>query len=35
MAKQLSGKQRSWIAYYVGESHFNATDAARRAGYSE
>ena len=35
MAKQLSGKQRSWISHYVGDSHFNATDAARRAGYSD
>lgn len=30
----LTGKQRLFVSYYLGESKFNATDAARRAGYS-
>lgn len=31
--KELTPKQSLFIAYYVGESNHNATDAARRAGY--
>lgn len=32
--KELTPKQSLFIAYYVGESNHNATDAARRAGYT-
>jgi phage terminase small subunit len=31
--KPLSQKQRAWADYYVGKAHFNATEAARLAGY--
>lgn len=30
---ELTAKQRLFVAYYLGESAGNATDAARRAGY--
>ena len=30
----LTGKQAAFIDYYLGEANFNATEAARRAGYS-
>ncbi len=34
MAKgELTTKERMFVEYYLGESFFNATDAARRAGY--
>ena len=29
----LTSKQRQFVAFYLGESNGNATDAARRAGY--
>lgn len=32
---ELTYKQRQFVAYYLGESGGNATDAARRAGYLE
>lgn len=31
----LTGKQQAFVDAYVGESRFNATDAAREAGYSD
>jgi phage terminase small subunit len=30
---KLTGKQQAFIAFYCGESRFNATEAARLAGY--
>jgi len=33
MARDLTAKQSAFIAYYLGDSRFNGTDAARRAGY--
>jgi phage terminase small subunit len=34
MAKdELTAKERMFVEYFLGESFFNATDAARRAGY--
>jgi phage terminase small subunit len=33
MAKRLSKKQENWLNFYFSVSQFNATDAARRAGY--
>jgi hypothetical protein len=35
VASQLTYKQKLFIEAYLGESNGNATDAARRAGYSE
>lgn len=32
---KLTDKQKLFVSYYVGQSRFNATDAARRAGYSD
>lgn len=32
-AKRLTRKQFVWLTYYLGEAHFNATEAARLAGY--
>lgn len=31
--KKLTAKERMFVEYFLGESFFNATDAARRAGY--
>lgn len=28
-----SAKEKAWLAYYLGEAYFNATEAARLAGY--
>lgn len=33
--RQLSGKQRAFIDAYIGPARFNATEAARIAGYSD
>lgn len=33
MADDLTGKQHAFILAYLGEAKFNATEAARRAGY--
>jgi phage terminase small subunit len=33
--KSLSDKQRLWLDAYLGEARFNASEAARRAGYSD
>lgn len=33
--KKLTDKQRLFVEFYLGESYCNATDAARRAGYSD
>ena len=35
MARELTAKQRRFIEEYVGPANFNATAAAKRAGYSE
>ena len=32
---RLTGKQRAFVDFYVGEADFNATQAARLAGYSD
>jgi hypothetical protein len=34
MARELTFKQRMFVEFYLGDSKGNATDAARRAGYS-
>lgn len=31
---ELTGKQRAWFEAYIGPSRYNATDAARVAGYA-
>jgi len=31
--RSLTGKEQAFVDYYLGESRFNATDAARKAGY--
>lgn len=33
--RALSGKQRAFVLAYVGEARFNATEAARMAGYKD
>lgn len=33
MADELTGKQQAFINFYLGEARFNATEAARLAGY--
>jgi len=32
---ELTYKQKLFVEHYLGEANGNATDAARRAGYSE
>ncbi len=32
---ELTDKQQLWLSFYLGEAKFNASEAARRAGYSD
>jgi len=33
MGKELTGKQKSFVYFYLGDANFNATEAAKLAGY--
>ncbi len=35
MAKQLNNQQKCFLKYYLGDACFNATEAAKKAKYSE